>query len=251
MRKATKVWLIAAASLVLIGCMLFVGVMFATGWDFSKLSTVGYETNTHEIAEPFRDIALTTDTADIVFILSEDGKCKVECYEEENATHSVTIEHDALVVKSNDQRSWYDHIGFHFGSPRITVYLPKAEYNTLSISERTGHVELPKHFSFQHVDISASTGNIHCSASARDAVKIRTSTGNICAEDTSVGSLALSVTTGKVTVSNVTCDGDITVGVSTGKALLNDIACKSVISKGSTGDLSFDHVIATDQFSME
>lgn len=55
MRKATKVWLIAAASLVLIGCMLFVGVMFATGWDFSKLSTVGYETNTHEIAEPFRD----------------------------------------------------------------------------------------------------------------------------------------------------------------------------------------------------
>ena len=59
MRKATKVWLITAASLVLIGCILFAGVISTIGGDFSKLSTVGYETNTHEIVEPFGNISLT------------------------------------------------------------------------------------------------------------------------------------------------------------------------------------------------
>lgn len=92
MRKATKIWLITAASLVLLGCILFVGVMTALKWDFSKLSTVKYETNTHEISESFGDISLTTDTADIMFALSGDGKCRVECYEGKNAKHSASVQ---------------------------------------------------------------------------------------------------------------------------------------------------------------
>jgi len=40
------------------------------------------------------------------------------------------------------------------------------------------------------------------------------------------------------------------VDVSTGKAYLTDIACKSVISSGSTGDISLDHVIAAERFSI-
>ena len=91
MRKATKVWLITATSLVLIGGILFVGVMTTLKWDFSKLSTVRYETNTHEIVEPFGDISLMTGTADIMFALSDDGKCRVVCYEEEKILLSLSL----------------------------------------------------------------------------------------------------------------------------------------------------------------
>lgn len=251
MRKTTKVWLITAASLVLVGCILFAGVMFTIGWDFSKLSTVRYETNTHEIVEPFSEISLTTDTADIVFALSDDGKCRVACYEEENAKHAVTVENGVLIVKIDDQKSWYDGIGFYFGSPSITVYLPKAEYDALSVSESTGNVEIPEDLSFGRVDISASTGSVDFYVAARETVRIKTSTGKLCVENTSVGALDLSVTTGKVTVSGVTCAGAITVDVSTGEVYLADIACENVISSGSTGEITLRNVIAAEKFSIE
>lgn len=237
MRKTTIVWLMIAAFLILVGCI------------FAKLSTVKYETNTYEVGKAFSDISMTTDTADIIFALSDDGKCKVECYEEENAKHSVTVENDVLVVRIN--KSWYDYIGFNFGSPKITVYLPEAEYNALSISGSTGNVEIPKDYLFDNVDISLSTGDVNFCASVSKLVKIKASTGNICVENTSAGALDLSVTTGKVTVSGVTCRDDITVGVSTGQAYLTDVSCKSVISSGTTGSISLSNVIATNGFSIE
>lgn len=251
MSRTTKIGLIVAGSLVLIGCILFVCVMSALNWDFKKLSTVKFETNTHEISETFSDISLSTDTADIAFALSDDGRCRVECHEEENAKHTVTVENGVLTVRINDQRSWYDHIGFHFGLSKVTVYLPKAEYSALSIHESTGNIKIPKDCSFGDVDISSTTGNVDFSASAAKSIKIKTRTGNIRVENLSVDAIDLSTTTGTVNVSGVTCEGSLTVGVSTGKACLTDIACESVISGGSTGDLTLNHVIAKNKISIE
>jgi len=42
--KVTKIWLVAAASLILIGCILFGGVMIMPEGDFIKLATNKYET---------------------------------------------------------------------------------------------------------------------------------------------------------------------------------------------------------------
>lgn len=251
MKKTAKIWLIAAAFLVLVGCVLFVGVMSTTGWDFAGLSAVRYETNTHEINEPFRDIALTTDTADIVFGLSADGKCRVECREDKNAKHAVAVENGTLVVRVNNQKSWYDYIGFRPDSPKITIFLPETEYHTLAVHESTGNMEIPKGFTFASVDVSVSTGNVGFFAAAREKVRIKTSTGDIRVENTAVGALDLSVTTGTVTASSVTCTGDVIVNVSTGKATLTGISCRSVLSTGTTGSISLNHVIATDRFSIE
>lgn len=91
MRRTTKLWLLAAGALVLAGYILFAGTMAALGWDFSKLSVVQFETNTYPIGESFRDIAVTTDTADIAFAASADGTCSVVvCEDAEHAKHTVT-----------------------------------------------------------------------------------------------------------------------------------------------------------------
>jgi hypothetical protein len=200
-----------------------------------------YETNTYEVGKAFSDISMTTDTADIIFALSDDGKCKVECYEKENAKHSVTVENDVLVVRIN--KSWYDYIGYDFGSSKITVYLPKTEYNALFINESTGNVEIPKDYLFDNVDISLSTGDVNFCASVSRLAKIKAITGNICVENTSAGALELSVTTGKVTVSGVTCRDNITVDVVTGSAYLTDSSCRGVISSVITGSISLNNVI--------
>lgn len=251
MRKTTKLWLVIAASLVVAGLIMFASVMSAYNWDFSKLSTEKYETNTYEIKEEFSSLSMNTDTADIIFALSVDGKCRVECHEEEKVKHSVTVQKDTLVVDMIDERSWYDYIGIHFVSPKITVYLPKAEYTSLFIKESTGDIEIPKALSFESVDIASSTGNVDFCASASELIKIKASTGTICVENVSAGALDLSTSTGGITVSNVTCEGDVKIKVSTGKTNMTDIECKNVTSNGTTGDIFLKNVIAFEQFSIK
>lgn len=208
MKTATKTGLAIAGALVLTGGILFAGVMTALGWDFTKLSTVTYETNRHEIREPFDSLSMNTDTADIVFALSDDGVCRVECYEEEKANHAVTVEDGTLVIELTDERTLWDYtryIGINIGSPRITVYLPKTAYASLLIDEATGYIQMPGDFTFGEVDISLSTGAVAFYASATETMRIKTSTGDIHVESVSAGRLDLSVSTGKVTVWDVTC----------------------------------------------
>jgi len=251
MRTRTKVWLIIAASLVLIGCIIFGGVMSMLEWDFTKLSTSKYESNDYEIREDYKHISIITNTADIVFVPSENATTSVSCYEQKSNIHSVSVKNGTLEIEIVDTRKWYQYIGINFGTPKITVHIPQGEYGKLSIKSSTGDVEIPEGFKFKSIDVSESTGNVTNYASTLEGVKIKTTTGNIHIEKTSAGAIDLSVSTGKITVSDVSCEGDVTVGVSTGKVMLSDTQCKSVISSGSTGDIILSNVIATEKFSIE
>ena len=254
MKKATRVWLVVAGILILLGCMLFAGVMGMLNWDFMKLSTVQYETNTYAFSEDFDSIIMNTSTADIVFVLSDDGKCRVECRETEKEKHTVTVENGELTVTSQDDSSlsdWIGSVGINIGSPKITVYLPKTQYSSLHIQEATGAVKMPEDFKFGDVNIAVSTGAVDFCASASGTIAIRASTGSIRVEDITADALTLSVSTGKVTATGVNCEGDVTVGVSTGEAILTDVVCNTLTSKGNTGDISLSHVVVAQKLSVK
>ncbi len=251
MHKKTKIWLIAASSLLLIGGLIFGGVMTVLNWDFSKLSTVKYETSTHEIKENYQNISIVTNTADIVLVPAEGADASITCYEQKNVSHTVTVKDDTLTIEVNDTRKWYEYIGINFGSPKITVSLPRGDYGTLCIKNSTGDVEIPTDYRFESIDITESTGNVTNYASASGPIKIKTSTGNICTQNISADTLDLSVTTGSVTITGATCQGNINITVSTGKTSITDSRCKNVISSGNTGNISLKNVIATEKFSIE
>lgn len=251
MRKTTKAWLIVAFSLLLLGVLLFGGVMMALNWDFHKLSTNRFDQREHEIREDFNNISIDTDTADITFLPSADGSCSVVCYEQEKVGHSVTVKDHSLVIEVVDTRRWYEHIGISFGSPRITVYLPKAEYGALVIRSSTGKIEVPSNFCFESMDLSQSTGDVRNAASASGTVRIKTTTGNISVENVSAEAMELSVSTGRITASGVRCAGALQIAVSTGKAILSGVECGSLTSTGNTGDLTLQNVIAAQTLSVK
>ena len=89
------------------------------------------------------------------------------------------------------------------------------------------------------------------SGSVSGAASIQTATGDIRAEHTSADALNLTVTTGAVHVSDVTCQNDLTVSVSTGKAYLRNVSCGTLLSTGSVGSIALDHVTAANQISIE
>lgn len=212
MKNSTKIWLIAATVLLTVGLAMLAAVILKYNWDFDKLSAKKFETNSYNINDEFNNISVNTNDADITFALAKDGKCKVECYEETKAKHSVEVREDTLFVNVCNEKSWYDYIGIYFKSAKITVYLPKNEYSSFDIKGMTS---------------------------------------DVCIENIGMESLNISVSTGDVTVSDIICGGDITVGVSTGDLHLTNIVCKNVISQGSTGDILLKNVIASEKFSLK
>ncbi len=250
MKKTTLIWVIVASLFVVVGLLMFVSAMSVLDWDFKKLSTSEFQTNNFEINDDFVNIQIDTDTDDIVFLLSGDGTCKVVCEEYKHQLHSVEVIGETLVIKENDERKWYGHIGIFFGSSKITVYLPENEYSSLNIEESTGYINVPSDFMFENVDITASTGCIKINASASESMSIETDTGAVSVNDAKVGSLDVTVSTGTVELSSLACDGNLTVSVSTGITQIKDVTCKSFNTKGSTGDVSMTNVKAHEKFTI-
>ena len=224
-------------------------IVFSIGLlTLTACSLSDYETNIHKINEEFDNISIKTDTADIAFVLSDDGMCRVACYEEAKISHSVEVQNGTLTVNVVNNKKWYDYIGVNIDSPKITVYLPKSEYSSLIIEESTGDIEISKDFGFKSIDISLSTGNVKCYASAAEAIKIAASTGDIYAEGISASSLDLTVSTGKVHLSDIMCKNLTSIGDTGDVSLINVIATEKISIERSTGDITFECSDAAELF---
>lgn len=250
MSKKKKILLITAVA-VLTAILIFGGVMTAMGWDFRKLSTVKYETNSHKISEEFKSISVITDTSDVVFVPCDDSEITVVCRESKKQKHNVSVKDGTLVIEMCDTRKWYEYIGLDFGKREITVNIPQGEYKYLSVKNDTGDINVPSDFSFVSIDISADTGDVKCHASASCKAEIETTTGGIDIKDISAGSLDLTVSTGNIDIRNVKCHADMTVNVSTGNVTLDCVSCNKLTSNGSTGNLKMKGVAAIQSFNIE
>ncbi|MBR5514959.1 MAG: DUF4097 family beta strand repeat protein [Clostridia bacterium] len=254
MKKKTKLWLIVATVLVLTGIVVFGGMMTMLKWDFGKLSTVKYETNTYEFTEEIKDISVLTNTADVSILPLEGTYTKIVCYEEEKYNHRVYVTDGVLEIKYENNKKWYEYIeniGINIGTPKLTVYIPEKEYSSLFVDLSTGDVDVSDKFCFDSVDITVSTGDVHFCASALENVKIKSSTGKICVENISASSLDLTTTTGKISALGVSCTGDISIAVSSGKVMLSDVTCMNLSSTGNTGNLNMEKVMASGNFNIE
>ena len=251
MNKTAKIWLITAVSLIILGCILFAVIMSLNQWDLTKLSTVKYVTNTYTATNDFSNISINSDTADIQFTLSTNDKCVIVCYEEETAKHDVFVVDDTLTIRVANEKKWYEYIGLNFSKPKITIYLPKLEYQTLNIIESTGDVEIPETFLFDKIDIHISTGDVKNFASATSLIQIKTSTGDIEVKNMTSGGVDLSVSTGKITADNIVCNHYFVAEVSTGDCTIENIKCKGFSSRGTTGDIDLNHVIAEENIYIE
>ena len=168
MNKKTKAWLISASVLTALGLIIFAAVMTVCDWDFAKLGTVTYVTETYKADGDFEKISVNAETSDIEFIPADDGKCTVECFESEKVKHSVSVKDGTLVIETTDTRKWYEHICISFVKPKVSVYLPKSEYASLSVETDTGNITVPRDFSFENIGISGDTSDVDCRAAAAE-----------------------------------------------------------------------------------
>ncbi|MBQ7095597.1 MAG: DUF4097 family beta strand repeat protein [Clostridia bacterium] len=247
-----KSWLITAGFFVICGGLLFAGALGAEQWDFTKLSSVKYETNVYEPEGDFNQMMIQTDTADISFLRSSDGKCRVECFETEKVKHRVSLENQCLKVEKEDLREWYDHIRFLvFKSPKLNIYLPQAAYDSLMITTATGDVALPAYFTFQTIKIEGNTADIECLAKAEHSLIIESDTGDIKIAANSAKSIRLSADTGDMFLSDGKAADQIKIESDTGRVRMEQVECQELLIESNTGDVFLKNTVASRRMAVE
>ncbi len=233
--------IITAIVLLTVGLLIFVGGLFAGG----SLPPMTYEAMRYSVNEPFTDIHIDTHEMNIEFILSEDGTCSVDSAVTEKFYPNVTVRDGVLTVTTVDERTWVDRLMMSADQP-MQIRLPGTAYRTLSVESHTGDVTVDSRFSFDNVQITASTGDVTCGASAENAIEITASTGDITLDGVRAKTVSLVVSTGRIAVRSASVSGDVIINVSTGKTEIDSLTCNTLKSEGSTGRMTLTDVIVKD-----
>lgn len=237
--KNTKKRIILAVSLVVAGLVIGTLGLYAAGFDFTKLSPQRLTANTHTVEEDFTNISIDTDISDVRLELSKDGTCQVVCLEEVNYFHKVSVEDGTLTITTQDDRTWYEHIGIFSGFHSVTILLPKKVYQDLAITCDTADVEIPKDFSFGWADITTNTGDIKWQGSKVDTLALEVDTGDILVKDILLcKNITAKATTGDITLSDALVTGDLIAKTSTGDVLFDRFDAVSMDVKTTTGDVT-------------
>ena len=210
--KKRNAWLLVGAALVLLGGIIFGATALIAKGDLTKMSISKCITNEYTVNEAFESVTLLTKDAKVEILPAKDGVCRVNCYEEESRRHTVTVKDGVLTVSVEDERKWYEYIGFHLTAPKVTVYLPEKEYASLRVENKTGDIQIR----------------------------------NLRAE-----TLTVTTTTGKILLENVTCGGDITTNFLTGSTHFKNVTCGSLTAEGGTGSVTLESTLVRGKVTVE
>ena len=241
MSRAGKIWLIAAAVLILAGIGLFAAATSMNHGQMVWKTASNMDTNTYTIREDFSSISIRSDTEDIVFVPAKDGKCTVEFYENENEKHTAEVENGTLKIAVEEKNGkWTDHVSlFNSGDPKMTIALPESSYEALQIEEDTGDIDMPSDFSFESIEIRVSTGNVKAEAvQCHGNVSVRVSTGRAELKEVTCRNFTSTGSTGKVGMKSLLVKEAIRIERSTGDVTFEDCDAAEIYVKTTTGDVS-------------
>ena len=249
--KKVLIWV--ALGLMGLGVALFVGLGFMVDFDFLRLDTMKYLTNTYDITDIFHSIDVDTITADVEFRLAEDGKCRVVCYEQEEVLHDVHVKDGTLVIDAKDTRSWLDHLSFfNFKTPSITVYLPEQEYQALEVNNTTGDLKLSGPWCLDKLSLKVTTGDIRADGmTCKKDIDIHVTTGSMILKNLNCEKLNVSGSTGQTTMKNVRVSEKAQLRWTTGGLLMEDCGVGNLSLDGTTGDAMLKNVVVSDNLRAE
>lgn len=190
-----------------IGLVIIACAFAVCGFSPLELSrrVSGYEQKTVDLVDTFTSVRIENVDANVYLLPSEDGKCSVIYDETDRSTHHVKIGDGTLVVER--KRSWLDSFGFFMSAPKLTVYLPEAEYREI----------------YAH-----------------------TVSGSVRMEGLNCGSLDLQTTSGKIRLSNVNVKGDAALKCVSGSIKLTSVQAGSLSARTTSGSIRLEGVDAED-----
>ena len=148
-----------AAVLLILGLVMIACAFAATGFHPVALSRriAGYEERTADFVGAFSRVRIQDVDASVRVLPSEAGRCSVHYDETDRSTYHIEIVNDALVIEH--ERDWLDSFGIFWSAPRLTVYLPRAAYEEISVHTVSGGIQI-EGLECAEMNLDATSGGI-------------------------------------------------------------------------------------------
>lgn len=251
MKKSKKAWIAVAVILIATGIVIYVGTLLTVNFDFTRLNTVSFKTNTYNVEEPFTNISVMAAEGDVKLLPSDDGKCRVVCTEGEKIYHSVAVDNNTLTVERFDSRKWYECIGVYWGKMEITVYLPQYEYETLYIKSVSGNITIPEAFTLGKAEIKNTSGEVSFKSYVKNDLSVNTVSGDLHLSGVNSKNVDVQSTSGEIDLQEITSAEKISVKTVSGSINLSSINAKTYACKSTSGDIVFSNVIAAEGITVK
>lgn len=207
MKKAIF-WTILAIIMIIGGASMCAVAFFGMGFRFGEPTPAAVVTNTYEFKDGFSCIDVEVEAESVYLLPSVDDVCRVICTEEETRRLDVHVQNGTLKIdrELGDQRFWF-HIGLSSEELSVTIFLPKKEYEKISVESDTGAITLQDVIASEKIDLESDTGKIFFEACDAPKFSAKTDTGDITGTLLSEKIFKAKSDTGKVSVPDTTSGG--------------------------------------------
>lgn len=250
MKDGTKIALLVAGILLILGLGAMTGGMGALRFDFKDLGTADPVTRTAEFTEPVTDISMSGVHCETVLKPASDGVCRVVFTGEEKLLFRALAENGKLTVSVEDKRKWYEMIGVFSFSDELTVFLPEREYGSLTAELTSGSLEIPEDFAFSALTAENASGAVKLAASA-DRLNVHTTSGSISVNGVRAKQAEIGSSSGSVRLSEVTAEETLAVQSLSGLAALDECSAREISVSSTSAGIRLSDVDAEESLTVE
>ena len=249
MKKAIKVTLLIAVGMVVMGMgMVFVSLA-STGFHPEEwLNTREYVEKTYDISEEFTDMDLDIGTHGIIICKADDGDAHFVCYETDKEFFEVGVENGVLKIGQKSNYSWTDNIMVINDPEPNKLYLPKEEYDNLTVSVGSGDFEAKTGLKLDDIEVKVGSGDVEIENITMKNLYARSGSGKIAIAKSDAKSATLETASGSITVNGMEVKETVSAKCSSGSLYFDDITCNSVNIKSGSGSVTANNIKCEESF---
>jgi len=203
---------------------------------FNDDASYGEELSYELVEEDIEKIVMNLDQRHIHYILTDEEVLSLTYYAKEDDTWTFDIEDGVFSVIHKERqgiRNWFNYKYVSKPILTLTVYVPKTWVIALELSTGTGEILIVTEDQKTFLDVKLVSG-----------------TGNVRISDATMKSLSVTVSTGNVTINDLTVDEEFKVVTSTGNQNINRMVVSDETTlRSSTGQINVTN-LTTDKLTM-
>ena len=239
MKKGMIITLIVAGALLVLGILLIITGLSLKSFHITKVFTEGgnMTERTVELQDTVEEVSVSDLHGASIDIVCADT-AKVDVKEPKDYTFTITENAGKLSITSDDQRGLF----FRISEPKLVVYLPAAEYRSLSIDSQAGYVKVADGFTFQNATVMSSSGSVTFASDVREDLTVDVTSGSLTLNGVSAGNVKTESASGGVTLEEINCDSLSTKVISGGIKATGISASGDLAFEGHSGGLHFTDI---------
>lgn len=174
------------------------------------------------IKEDINSIQLISDNGDIEFIATDDSQITIKDLQSRDdkrrAVLKTKVEDNQLFIEYKQKVQFTIMFGFRAETQRLTVYLPKKQYESLHVKNGNGQVKI-EGLNVDNIDTIIANGGIYLEDIQAKNNSVKSTNGEVFVRNTS-GDIFGKATNGKIFIETSDLDRNMQLESSNGKILV-------------------------------